>query len=857
MLKSVPEDFCVNEVAMTGQEVSLSTPLQFPALTAEEIETSIASERAGKAREGLRRAFEAAFLDQQALQKLRALLMQGKELRPMQAPPLPSLTSQHAPSLTPTAETSGWSKDRQGGTGVRIGELEGAADVEGEISASEQSLWWALQDLVRSLEEKSESAQEPQEGHGAADLKQKQVLLPFPMDRLACAEMRGYLKRCFPAIELTRCSDMDSDSAVPTGVSTAVPAQTGWEGELQRFVLTVHPAAHVLGKLLPGCTTLAILQLAAHVGRPGWAGRQERVLVPRQHVIDKEARLRLSRALSSCLPFLELTRPLHAEDSYVCFKPLPGASSSRKRVRKGNAVPGAQKKQRREGAGHNEQRGTPRTETTEAADKAEEQAQAGKVAEAGNVLWCVLEKRNWEQTRAFHALRQALRRAAPAAGHGKFSFGSAGTKDKRAVTTQIISIQGASQAHLQAAAKLLPTGLRLGQAVLRAHRHVRKRELLGNRFRVWVRGVRADHARRVQARLRCAVRHGFINYYGPQRMGEIRPGFPHGEGVAIGVCLLAGRFCKAVEILLGEDDPPKDGAGDVSVKQGEDSSHHIPRVPAVFGNCLLSRFACTSALGEQAPHSQAGLKKRKRWQRRTQRRASDRSEQQCKQALERALSFAERSLYVQSVGSHLWNQLCAARLALLDIQHQVLDQSEHRRHAGHCREDEETVEEGRTNCWEDWPPARLAALHGDVVDQAFPASSSSSSSSSSSPPPPPSSSSSSSSFSSFSSSSSSSSPPPPPPSPPSLPPPPSPPPPPPPPPPSSSSSSSSSSCASTTQVLAALGHDPSGCTCTTRPATSPPPPILSPCSFGPSSSSSFLPSSVSLPSSANLELPAG
>lgn len=107
-------------------------------------------------------------------------------------------------------------------------------------------------------------------------------------------------------------------------------------------------------------------------------------------------------------------------------------------------------------------------------------------------------------------------------------IGMAGLKDRRAVTTQWISVPAKYQ-------RRLPAVEAPGIVVLDTSRHhnkLRTGHLRGNRFQVVVRDVEADAleaAHRIHADI---SRHGFPNYYGDQRFGH------DGETLDLGLDLL-------------------------------------------------------------------------------------------------------------------------------------------------------------------------------------------------------------------------------------------------------------------------------------------------------------------------------
>ncbi len=128
-------------------------------------------------------------------------------------------------------------------------------------------------------------------------------------------------------------------------------------------------------------------------------------------------------------------------------------------------------------------------------------------------------------------LRQVARRLGIPPGE----VGTAGLKDRHAVTRQYVSVPAAVEADL---GRLDGDGIRL----LRTARHgnkLRAGHLRGNRFRILVRAANPRESHSLQATLEKICTHGLPNYYGLQRFGK------DGETADLGLRLLKGERGKA------------------------------------------------------------------------------------------------------------------------------------------------------------------------------------------------------------------------------------------------------------------------------------------------------------------------
>ncbi len=129
----------------------------------------------------------------------------------------------------------------------------------------------------------------------------------------------------------------------------------------------------------------------------------------------------------------------------------------------------------------------------------------------------VMQKRNWNTA-------QALKEVARRLGRGMKSVGFAGTKDRRAITTQLCSIYGASPEQLM---RLSIKDIKINCACLSAA-PIRLGELKGNNFKVRVNGL-------PEREIRLEYKYGvFPNYFGEQRFGMRK------NNSDVGIMLLKG-----------------------------------------------------------------------------------------------------------------------------------------------------------------------------------------------------------------------------------------------------------------------------------------------------------------------------
>ena len=161
-----------------------------------------------------------------------------------------------------------------------------------------------------------------------------------------------------------------------------------------------------------------------------------------------------------------------------------------------------------------------------------------KLKKSGDQVYILLTKTNWTTQRAINAIARALRIT-------KRRIGFAGTKDKRAVTSQVISIFAKNKEDIEK--------LKLADMELKVLGYgdvpISLGHLVANRFQIRL-DISDKERKQIKERIP-EVRKGFINYFGQQR-------FSSGGTAKIGKEILNSDFEAAVKIILSEHSNQKD-----------------------------------------------------------------------------------------------------------------------------------------------------------------------------------------------------------------------------------------------------------------------------------------------------------
>ncbi len=153
----------------------------------------------------------------------------------------------------------------------------------------------------------------------------------------------------------------------------------------------------------------------------------------------------------------------------------------------------------------------------------------------GPYLICELEKTNWDLQRAVKEISKVL-------GISHRRIGWAGTKDKRAVTKQLISIYNISKEEIE---KIRLKDIEL-KVLGNANSQISLGDLKGNGFGITIRDIDAEDPKDILGEVSSLSADGGIpNYFGIQRFGATRP-VTHLTGFEI----LKGDFREAVKTYI-------------------------------------------------------------------------------------------------------------------------------------------------------------------------------------------------------------------------------------------------------------------------------------------------------------------
>ncbi|KAK4273551.1 hypothetical protein QN277_021931 [Acacia crassicarpa] len=216
------------------------------------------------------------------------------------------------------------------------------------------------------------------------------------------------------------------------------------------------------------------------------------------------------------------------------------------------------------------------------------------------------------------------------------SFGFAGTKDKRAISSQRVTVFKQRASRLASLNERL-IGIKVGDFCY-VKEGLLLGQLYGNRFTITLRGIVADSEDTIKASSDALGKHGFINYFGLQRFGSGSV-----PTHLIGAALLRGEWKLAVDMILD----PRDGEGNAITKAREyyKNSNDVEGTLRQLPRHMVAERAVLQSL-KKAPENRL----------------------QALKAIPRTL----RMMYVHSYQSYLWNHAASTRVQKYGTEQVVL-----------------------------------------------------------------------------------------------------------------------------------------------------------------------------------------
>ncbi|XP_021773181.1 pseudouridylate synthase 7 homolog [Chenopodium quinoa] len=206
------------------------------------------------------------------------------------------------------------------------------------------------------------------------------------------------------------------------------------------------------------------------------------------------------------------------------------------------------------------------------------------------------------------------------------SFGFSGTKDKRSVSTQQVTMFKQRASRLASLnAKLI--GIKLGDFCY-VKEGLQLGQLFGNRFTITLRGVTADSEDTIKASADALGKHGFINYFGLQRFGS--GSIPTH---LIGAALLRGEWKAAIDMILD----PREGEREAvrKIREQYKESNNVDGALRRLPHHMVAERSILLCLKKSPGNYQQALK---------------------------AIPRTMRMMYVHSYQSYLWNHAASVRL---------------------------------------------------------------------------------------------------------------------------------------------------------------------------------------------------
>ncbi|KAJ3269926.1 hypothetical protein HDV01_000813 [Terramyces sp. JEL0728] len=214
------------------------------------------------------------------------------------------------------------------------------------------------------------------------------------------------------------------------------------------------------------------------------------------------------------------------------------------------------------------------------------------------------------------------------------SFTYPGTKDKRAITTQKVSVKGITAERLSGINDKL-NNIKLGNFSYHPE-NLQLGDANGNHFTIAIRNVDILSQENIDLAIESLGKHGFINYFGMQRFGTRKIPTYH-----VGIAMLGEKWEKATELIL---------AGD-----GEDDKEEIKQARKVYTEEKDARKAAELmprfCIAEKAILTSFSKQKGKS------------NHFQAIQAIQKNM----RTMYVHAYQSYVWNHVASKRFELYGL----------------------------------------------------------------------------------------------------------------------------------------------------------------------------------------------
>jgi len=222
---------------------------------------------------------------------------------------------------------------------------------------------------------------------------------------------------------------------------------------------------------------------------------------------------------------------------------------------------------------------------------------------------------------------EAIHRISSALNVPSREIGYAGLKDARAISRQVFSVAGVTEAEVM--------GLKIDRITIQwAARHgnkLRLGHLAGNRFAIKIRNVNPTDVVKLKQPLELLEKRGMPNFFGEQRFGR------RANNHLIGAALVRGDNQQVLQLLLGDPRPDIDGAHELKAREFFAKRENDESMKAWPRHCGMERRVLARLIKAKKPN-----------------------------AAVRIIDEKLRRLWVSSLQSHMFNAVLAKRIATID-----------------------------------------------------------------------------------------------------------------------------------------------------------------------------------------------